>query len=545
MKLLKGIISIFGLFVLCSSQILAQNSPAKYGEISLDELQMAEYELDKNAPAVVLFDYLSLLEDRFSHHYTYHKRVKIFNRNGYQYADFRIKYYKREGVSNQRFKIKATCYNLTNGEIIKTQLDEKNVFFTQLSEDIGETSFSIPGVQDGSVIEFEIKDYSGILYSIPWWYFQCEIPTVHSEFILETPTYHSYNKRFLGFGDVPEYTTKTEDRTKASPYSSYGYYVLVDHYIARNVPAFETESYLSSINNYLLQVRYEVSSIDYPFSLSYKYATTWQKINELFLESSHFGGRIKKAPYLKTEIKEFTTQYTTPFDKMIAAYNHIKNTIVWNGKKTLFAPNDLKEAHWLKKGTSAEINLMLVAFLKQLEINAAPVVLSTRQNGIFNSAFPTIDQFDYVVAGAVIDGVTYLLDATTKNLPMGMLPVQCLNTTGMMILESGIKEVSLIPAEKDEKIIRLNLSINENSTIGKLQMSNKGYAAFLKRNSIDDLGGEENYIQNLKEENNTLGISNVEIKNATEPSEPLIEKYDVEIEEGIDKSVDYISLSSD
>jgi hypothetical protein len=59
-----------------------------------------------------------------------------------------------------------------------------------------------------------------------------------------------------------------------------------------------------------------------------------------------------------------------------------------------------------KTGNVAEINLMLTAMLRYAGLNANPVLVSTRSNGI--AMFPNRTAFNYVIA-AVENGGNYTL----------------------------------------------------------------------------------------------------------------------------------------
>jgi hypothetical protein len=76
-----------------------------------------------------------------------------------------------------------------------------------------------------------------------------------------------------------------------------------------------------------------------------------------------------------------------------------------------------------KTGNVAEINLMLTAMLRYASLNANPVLVSTRSNGI--SFFPNRSAFNYVIAIEVADGL--ILDATEQFSSPNILPLRVLN----------------------------------------------------------------------------------------------------------------------
>jgi hypothetical protein len=74
--------------------------------------------------------------------------------------------------------------------------------------------------------------------------------------------------------------------------------------------------------------------------------------------------------------------------------------------------------------------LSLVAALRDARLNAHPVLLSTRNNGLPSPLYPVPTDFNYVIARVKIGDNYYLLDATEDVYPFGLLPERCLNGMG-------------------------------------------------------------------------------------------------------------------
>jgi hypothetical protein len=98
----KSII-LCAIFMASSLLLLAQKKEwkAKYGKLSEEEISMSAYKEDKDAPAVVLFDKGRVY---YSFDATYgwvqiqerHKRIKIFKKEAYHYANIRIPLFGEE-----------------------------------------------------------------------------------------------------------------------------------------------------------------------------------------------------------------------------------------------------------------------------------------------------------------------------------------------------------------------------------------------------------------------------------------------------------------
>ncbi len=81
--------------------------------------------------------------------------------------------------------------------------------------------------------------------------------------------------------------------------------------------------------------------------------------------------------------------------------------------------NSLKATYKSRSGNEAEINLVLAAMLRHVNIAADPVLLSTRNNGVINPVYPLLTRFNYVVTRIGNDEAKFYLDASESWLPFG------------------------------------------------------------------------------------------------------------------------------
>src|SRR5205085_10865348 len=114
-----------------------------------------------------------------------------------------------------------------------------------------------------------------------------------------------------------------------------------------------------------------------------------------------------------------------PLTKAKRVYEFVKQKFEWNGVYGLYSEYGLRKALDLGKGNVGDINLTLIASLVAADLNAEPVILSTRANGFPVELHPVLSDFNYVIARLTIDNKTYLLDATDDFLPFGLIPARC------------------------------------------------------------------------------------------------------------------------
>ena len=252
-------------------------------------------------------------------------------------------------------------------------------------------------------------------------------------------------------------------------------------WIAQKMPAFVKEAYISTIDNFLVSVDFELSATNFPGSNWTSYSKSWEEIGKTMMESLSFGKQITKgkSKFIAEETKNTIAGKNTPKEKIAALYTNLKNKMAWNNSQSTFVSSSLKEAYKKGKGNTADINLTLLAMLRQAGFTADPVLLSTKGNGFLNPHFPAMRQFNYVIVQVEVTPQKYmLLDATNKDLPMHLLPTKCINDQGLLVRSEGIKWVDLKPTGKYNLTRAFDLSLNdEMEWEGSMQVKCKDYAA--------------------------------------------------------------------
>lgn len=131
----------------------------KFGEVSMEEMEMKTYPNDSSVNAVVLyedgytnFDY----EDGFILSKELKERIKILKQEGVDLATVTTTY-RVEGSDKERIlDIEACAYNFEHGKIVTSKLDKKFIFEEKLSDNVYQVKFAIPNVKVGTVFEYKI-----------------------------------------------------------------------------------------------------------------------------------------------------------------------------------------------------------------------------------------------------------------------------------------------------------------------------------------------------------------------------------------------------
>jgi len=540
------------LFVLIIPALsFAQKPPIKFGDVPIEDLKMTRYEKDSSAAAVVLADYgestieYDQNEDRFVLRFERLQRIKILTKDGLRYANFSIPLY-HDGSSDEKIgSLKAYTYNLENGKIVETKMKNDGVFREKSNANLDITKITLPNVKEGSIVEISYKVNSDFLFNFQDWDFQGEIPVVWSEYRAHIPEYYNYDKYMQGYIllTINEQTQETASITLNSKERSVGsntrfsqekieYKESRFRWVAQNVIAFKAEPYITSSRDYISKMNFELSYTQFPNAQMKRYMGSWEDINKQYVESENFGREVTGNGFLKKTVDEITAGLNDPEQRMNAITNYVKNNIAWDGSSRKHIDKSLRKVLDEKKGNSAEINLLLASMLEKASINVFPVLLSTRDHGFIREATPISSQFNYVVCLAAIGDKTFLLDATEKLLPAGMLPERCLNGNGFVVSKGGFRWTPLQTKTKSRIVVNADLTLTpEANLVGKLQIDRSGYDALAGRKkyfSKDEADYVKDFIGTRSWE-----ISKSEIGNAKEIHQPMKEVYDLTVSEHI------------
>lgn len=166
---------------------------------------------------------------------------------------------------------------------------------------------------------------------------------------------------------------------------------------------------------------------------------------------------------------------------------------------------------------------MLTAMLRHAGLDANPVLVSTRDNGV--AVYPTRYAYNYVIAGVKTDGKTVLLDATSKYSKPGIIPIRALNWEGRMIKKNGDnEEVNLAPMLLSKESISLSADIKADGSIsGKARDQYNDYDAYQFRERYAGVN-EQSYLEKLEKDLNNIEIVDYKVTNQKDLTKPVLEE---------------------
>lgn len=526
------------LILTLSLTTVAQN--VKFGKVSKEELEEKFYPNDSTADASYLYKkrrtfFAYDANNGFKVVTEYHERIKIYSKDGFDYANKRIVYYKPESGDKEVISsLKAYTFNIENGKVVKHKLPKKEIFDERLNKYRSQKKIAFPNIKEGSIIELKYT-LTSPHWDIRTLNFQYSIPIKNLDLNVRIPEYFIFNKMSKGYYSVPLVETQKRGQINLGGRDKIDFNSTIYSFTQENIPAInDNEPYSGYINNYRGGVKFELSGTRFPNSFYKNYATTWKDVCKTIYKSSSFGNELEKKNYYKDELANLISPAKNELEKVSLILQYIKSKVKWNEYQSKYTDVGVKRAFKDGVGNSAEINLMLTSMLRQAGLNANPVLVSTKSNGI--PLFPTREGFNYVISKVNFpNGKHLLLDATEKYSYINILPYRTLNWTGKEILKDGIsKDVNLVPSSLTKENNILYLKIDDTGTIeGVLRKALTGHSAMFYRQK-NDLKKEENLITSLEEKYN-IEIDDFKVLNKENLNKPITQSIkftsDSQIEE--------------
>ena len=524
-----------GIFFIVQTTVFSQTM-LKWGDIPTDHLAMEACPFEEDAKALILAD-IGNVEFKYDNNGRLHallhrhKRVKIFDKSASDQGDIKIKYYHKYTLVD----LKAQVID-ADGKV--TELSEKQIFDERVNRYYKSKNFALPNVQPGSILEFQYTLDSPYISELFEWYFQDDIPLMHSELAVQIPKQFEYTFLFQG-AQIPEQLNH-DGKT---------------YFILKNAPSLKEEAFVTSMDNYRNRIRFQLvkytpktdisrSRTSFNIAPKISYMSDWEEINKELMESESVGGKLrfkkKKINNLYLSSVQGVEQMSDK-EKLESIYNFVQSKMTWNKYIGITSNNNLDQVLESGTGTAQEINMILAILLNANEIESNLVLMPTRTSGKPLETYPFLDQFDYAITSAKINEKLIFLDASGDMNPIGIMPVRALNSRGFMISKEIGKWVD-VPIKQDKEVTYFKGEINTDGSVtgtwSKRLNAYSGAEAKMKYS----LQGEKYITTNLKDKFGDLEISNAKLEGLMEESKNVKYSTDIIIPEACTVSNDYLYL---
>lgn len=529
-------ISLLFTFALCTV-LQAQNFPY-WGKVSDEDLQMTVYENDTAAAAVILVNYgkarFDIYKDAPYFIYDYHYQIKILKKGAFDEADIKLSFSRNLPIEN----LEATTYNWENGKMVAIPVSE--ITEKKISKYRREKVFAFTNVKVGSILEYKFSIAKTQLVAPREFYFQKHYPVKFSEYHFAFPTdydyqlitpaldfyekgdssYILYHEGFRPIG-VAEYWWKT-----------------------KNVAALKDEPYVNYIWAYRHRMKMQLARYRIAGTTTEKeFLSTWQKLAKNYREDDDAGklyANSKKIKLLLQYTDVFMTDSLSDKDKIVKLFDFVREHVEWTEDYSLYADGTFKQIYNDGEGSGAEINLMLLTFLKHYGIEANPVLIATQDYGYAIKSYPFAGQFNHVIIAVEIEGEMLFLDATDLTYPYDVLPLNSYTSDGFWIGEITEKWVEITSRRSNEVAI-IDMEITDDGQIkGKISHRCQSYSANKIRKKIARVG-EEKYKKTYFEALiSNFTIDSIKFENLYDNTQPFMEEISFVINDAVQINGDFM-----
>lgn len=481
-------------------------SKIKFGKLTPSDFEPTVYSVDSSASAVIIADIGSTeivgnQKGSFSLVFKNFRRARVLNKNGYDLADVEIRIYDDGRNEEDLVSLKAVTYNLENGKIVETKLDVKSaVFKDRISKNLVIKKFTFPNIKEGSIIEYEYKLNSDFIFNLQPWSFQGAYPRLWSEYNVSMPEFYYYVT--LAQGYQPFFIKDRKDRRDNFVYTdnssiqtnreTFSCGVTDYRWAMKDVPALKEESFTSTISNHIAKLEFQLAEIRQPFTPK-PIMGSWASACKEMLDDEDFGLQLTKDNgWLNDVMNEATGGAKNAVEKAQHIFSYLRDNMTCTNYNRIYAEKNLRTVLKSRNGSEAEINLLLTAMLKKADLDAEPVLLSTRSHGYTYTMYPLMDRFNYVISRLNIDGKEYYLDASQPRMGFGRLGYECYNGHARVVnMEATPVELSAdsLMETKITSVFIINDSTGNYD--GLLQQTPGYYESNSIRNRIKEKGRED------------------------------------------------------
>ncbi len=250
---------------------------------------------------------------------------------------------------------------------------------------------------------------------------------------------------------------------------------------------------------------------------------------------------MNKSNYYKEALEPLNLEGNDTPLKTSKIFNYVKSKVKWNGHFGYLAEKGVKKSFKEGAGNVADINLALISMLRSCNIDANPVLISAKGNGI--PLAPTRTGFNYVICMVKSDDGYFLLDASDVNSTFNVLPEYILNWQGRVVREDGSSNwISLQPKKPSLEIATIDVTIASDLNIGgKFRARFTNYLAKKNRDKFGSMNNED-LVKQFEQNNGDIIIEELKVENENEPNKPYNLSFDYTLNNEVDSVGDNIYL---
>ena len=416
-----------------------------------------------DADTLILFNHFShdILPNGQSR-YTTHQVVKILTERGIQkYGDIAIPY--QPTAQNIGVNIARTI--TADGTVLQPPAEAFNdvtppgLLSQNLYSDAMWKVISMVGLAPGVCIEYQVtledKVPAGETWITGGYNFQGTEPALATTYALQVPKMWHLQWKIANDAKPNEPEVSYTENDTVIYIWKYG-----------EMPALTLEDGMPHVNNVVPRLRY--SSIK-----------DWDSVYTWYKELAK--GRYTTDADIAAKVEQLTSHLTTVAAKIQAIYHFVATNIRYVGielGQSAYQPSPANEVFRMQYGDCKDKTTLLIAMLDLAGIKGYPVLVSVAPYERVDTALPSLNQFNHMIAAIPTDTDTYIwMDPTSSTCRYGDIPYNVQGRTGFLISDTHgeFVEIPVLPPESNRLVSTTELTLSKEGGVqGTLYIQTKG-----------------------------------------------------------------------
>jgi len=504
----------------------AQTSPhAQFGVIPDSLYQMQPPASSPDAPYMVTNNnmHVSFKEEGNSivAIIKYLVRLKVFDKEAREASIVSIPYYFDNNME-QISDIKAQTYEPSGKRI---PLQQANIKTININERYNVKEFTMPQVEDGSILEYSYVIRRRYIEQLPDFYLSHQVPTAEAKVTITYPGYLRYKSFVENFDGEVDHNFAYQDTSSVPKIFVYPQPkpIVTERWIAHDIPPVKKVPYISSLNDYRGKIRFLLNEFGIPRQ---PLENNWEVVVRRLRERTNPLQFIKQNKFAESIGDSIAAAHPSASKETVqdSIYRYVNQKVNYSGAYSPYSSVTDSVALSGKPADQAAINQTLIAMLHGAGIEAHPMLVSSRKSGQIDMDFPSFYQFNAQMVYSKIGNQRYFMDASFPYSQPGLVPVDMYNGPGLLLKQNSFKWVDINPDMSKFKIqVHLDADLTADGTLkGSVTAHQSGYPAQqIRKQRTDGMSNTDILKRTLFDGYAEMTAADVIITNIDDYSQPV------------------------
>lgn len=538
-------VAITLILVICAADSQAQQfQDAQFGNIPDSLFSMQPPAHSPNAPYVITNKELDVsfreLEESIVAILEHHVRLKVFDETAREASIIAIPYYFENNMERIS-SIEGYTY-LPSGSRIPVL--EKDIRTININSRYNVKEFTMPEVANGSILEYSYIIERRYIEELPDFFLSDKVPIEAAKLTITYPKYLRYQSLIENYDgtilhDVVYTDTSTVPKVFTIPQPKP---VVTERWMVHDVPGIEEEEFISTLDDYRAKIKFLLSEFGIPRQ---QLENNWEVVVARIRDKTNPWEGIRQNAVAQAKGDSIARALSSSPDEVVqdSIYRFLNKRVRFSGTHSPYSTESGAQVIAGEPVDQAAVNQTLVAMLRGADIEANPVLISTRKAGKINMSFPSFYQFNGQMVQSKIGDQIYLMDASFPHSQPGLIPVDMYGSRGLVLKEDSYEWLDINPDKSIFDIqVQIDANLRSDGTLeGTVGASQRGYPAQrIRQQRADGMSDAEILEQTLFDGYPDLKAENIRIKNIDDYAEPIqlsaqfeIEKYATSFTDGL------------